>query len=138
MATDVCATGTEFTIVGSTTRSDTNGEPGWFELTEIKLFNAAGENIAPAADSIEIILTSSDDSKKGQINDGKFWFTDADAGFLVWTAATRGGDEAFHGEPLVKLVFSTPQAVTGAELYTTNYESFGTNAQVISRGRDCY
>jgi hypothetical protein len=41
---------------------------------------------------------------------------DDGAGFLVWTAASRGGDSEFHGKPLVKLIFDSPQFVTGAEM----------------------
>ena len=115
-ATEPCTTASEFTIVGSTSREDGTSLPGWFELTEIKLFNAAGENVAPNAASIDVIFPSSDDSKKGQINDGKLWFFDDGAGFLVWTSASRGGDSEFHGKQLVKLVYNTPQKVTGAEL----------------------
>ena len=63
-------------------RADNGNAPGWFELTEVKLFNADGDNIAPNADSVEILFPSSDDSKVGQINDGKFWFT-------VWAAWGR-------------------------------------------------
>ena len=80
------------------------------------MFNENGENIAPAADSVEVLFPSSDDSKVGQINDGKLWFFDDGAGFLVWTSASRGGDSEFHGKQLVKLVYNTPQKVTGAEL----------------------
>ena len=32
--------------------------------------------------------------------------------------ATRGGPIEFHGKELVKLVFNTPQAITGVEMYT--------------------
>ena len=117
-ATVSCATATEFVVIGSTSRPDSADAPGWFELTEIKMFNEDGINVAPNAVSLEVLFPSSDDSKVGQINDGKLWFRDADAGFLVWTAGARGGDEEFHGQQLVKLTFDTPQAITGVEMYT--------------------
>ena len=34
------------------------------------------------------------------------------------------------GKPLIKLTFKEDQAITGVELYTTNTESFGSNAIV--------
>ena len=45
---------------------------------------------------------------------------------VVWDESTK-----FHGAALIKLTFPTPQKVIGAELYSTNYESFGTNARVV-------
>jgi hypothetical protein len=42
---------------------------------------------------------------------------------------------AFHGESLVRITFPTPQVIVSAELYSTNYESFGTDAQIMADGR---
>lgn len=49
--------------------------------------------------------------------------------FVVWQDS-----HGFHGQDVVRLTFATPQTIIGAELYTTNYESFGTDSTVIADG----
>ena len=49
--------------------------------------------------------------------------------FVVWQDS-----HGFHAQDVVRLTFATPQTITGAELYTTNYESFGTDSSVIADG----
>ena len=48
---------------------------------------------------------------------------------MVWQDS-----HGFHGQDLVRRTFETPQAITGAELYSTNYESFGTDSMIIADG----
>jgi hypothetical protein len=124
-----CPASTVFTLLGSTDRADAPGtQPGWFELAEITLFNEAGENIAAQA-TYEILLEPS--------NGDDIVFTDGEVfdwtsgRFVVWQASHA----AFHGESLVRITFPTPQVIVSAELYSTNYESFGTDAQIMADGR---
>jgi hypothetical protein len=91
----------------------------WFELSEIKLFNTAGVNIASQA-KVELLVQPKNPQDIKHITDNKLWKLDKGSAFVVWTAAMH-----FHGAALVRLSFPTPQKVIGAELYSTNYESFG-------------
>ena len=59
MSTEACTTAREFVIVGSTERHESSDAPAWFELTEIKLFDEAGNNVAPNADEVQILYPSS-------------------------------------------------------------------------------
>ena len=102
------------------------GRPSWFELSELRLFNEAGENVAPQA-RVELLLQPSNPDDAGMVNDDLFWGSGGH--FVVWQ-----NEHAFHGRDLVKLTFSSPQSITGAELYSTNYESFGTDGLVIADG----
>ena len=126
MATEACVTATEFVIRGATEQTET-GRPSWFELSELRLFNEAGENVAPQAASVELLLQPSNPDDVGMINDDLFWGSGGH--FVVWQ-----NEHAFHGRDLVKLTFSSPQSITGAELYSTNYESFGTDGLIIADG----
>ena len=131
-----CPETTTVTVVGSTaTEMDSNGaccccgQPRWFELAELKLFNMAGENVAPIATAVDLLLEPSNPDDVGVITDGDV-FDWSSGKFVVWQNSHN-----FHGESLVRLTFSTPQVIVGAELYSTNYESFGTNAKVMAGSR---
>ena len=125
--THACVTSNSFIVIGSTSinKDRSARRPHWFELSEVKLFNEAGQNIAGHA-KIELLKQPKNPKDAAHITDGKFWKIDKGSKFVVWTEAMR-----FHGAALVKLTFPTPQKVIGAELYSTNYESFGTNARVV-------
>ena len=125
MATEACVTATEFVVRGATEETET-GRPSWFELSELRLFNEAGENVAPQA-RVELLLQPSNPDDASMINDDLFWGSGGH--FVVWQ-----NEHAFHGRDLVKLTFSSPQSITGAELYSTNYESFGTDGLIIADG----
>ena len=131
-----CITADTFVVVGSTTTQCAsnsaagecrfNTHPHWFELSEVKLFNEAGLDVALYADKVELLLQPSNPQDVAEINDGEFW---GDKGrFVVWNEDY----EPFAGQPLVRLSFNDPQSVVGAELYTTNYESFGIDAKVVA------
>merc|ERR1711959_314813 len=91
--------------------------------------DATGANVAPTAASVELLLQPSNPDLVGVITDGEIFDWSANR-FVVWQ-----NDHNFHGESLVRLTFDPPVAIVGAELYTTNYESFGTNAQVLAGSR---
>ena len=118
---DACVSATEFTVVGSTARiDDPEDHPRWFELSEVKLFDTNGVNVAPNA-RVQLLMTPSNPDEVNEINDGKFWGREEGSGhFVVWQA-----EHKFHGKHLVKLTFDTPQEIVGAELYTTNCERCG-------------
>lgn len=61
------------------------------------------------------------------INNELYWGSGGQ--FVVWQ-----NEHAFHGQDLVRITFASPQAITGAELYSTNYESFGTDSLIIADG----
>eukprot|EP01052_Picozoa_sp_SAG31_P015482 SAG31_NODE_996_length_10492_cov_4.648802_6_plen_728_part_00 len=122
-----CRASTDFVILGSTTRADNDGAPGWFELAELRMFTASGENVAPQA-TITLLLEPSNPDSVDVITDGEV-FDWTSGRFVVWQ-----NDHNFHGEALVRISFPTPQVIVGAELYSTNYESFGSNAQIIGAG----
>ena len=123
--TPLCSEATTVTVTGSTS-TDMNsagacsncGQPRWFELAELKLFDIGGNNIAPNAVSVDLLMAPSNPEAVGVITDGAIF--DWSAGtFVVWQNSMN-----FHGEALVRLTFSAPQVIVGAELYSTNYESF--------------
>ena len=124
-----CITADTFVVVGSTTTQCAsnsaagecrfNTHPHWFELSEVKLFNEAGLDVALYADKVELLLQPSNPQDVAEINDGEFW---GDKGrFVVWNEDY----EPFAGQPLVRLSFNDPQSVVGAELYTTNCKRSG-------------
>lgn len=98
-----------------------------FELSELKLFNEAGVNVAPQADAVELLIQPSNPQDIAMINDELYWGSGGH--FVSWE-----NQHGFHGQDLVRLTFRTPQAITGAELYSTNYESFGTDSVIIADG----
>ena len=123
----------------------------WGCVAELKLFDATGANVAPTAASVELLLEPSNPDLVGVITDGQIFDWNANR-FVVWQVSPRPlaasfltalyshvamsqNDHNFHGESLVRLTFDPPVAIVGAELYTTNYESFGTNAQVLAGSR---
>ena len=129
-----CDGTTTVTIAGSTSTEMNNagtccccGQPQWFELAELKLFTADGTNVAPQASAVDLLLQPSNPGDVGVITDGQIWPAGT---FVVWQ-----NSHAFHGEALVRLTFPSEQVIVGAELYTTNYESFGTDAQVFAGSR---
>ena len=71
MATEACVTATEFVVRGATEETET-GRPSWFELSELRLFNEAGENVAPQA-RVELLLQPSNPDDASMINDDLFW-----------------------------------------------------------------
>ena len=126
MATVACATATTV-VVRASTEDSPSGRPDWFELSELKLFNEAGVNVAPQADRVELLVQPSNPQDVAMINDELFWGSGGH--FVSWE-----NQHGFHGQDLVRLTFTTPQAITGAELYSTNYESFGTDSVIIADG----
>ena len=124
-----CSAETTVTITGSNTRSDNGDAPGWFELAEVKLFTADGTNVAPDASGMELLLQPSNSDAIGVLTDGNI-FDWTGGRFVVWQSSHE-----FHGEDLVRMTFDSPQAIVSAELYSTNYESFGTDAVVTAGSR---
>ena len=120
-----CPEATTFTITGSNTRADNGGTPGWFELAEIKLFDRSGTNVALEA-SYALLLTPSNPDAIDVLTDGEI-FDWSSGQFLVWQSS-----HGFHGHDLVHVTFDSPKVIVGAELYSTNYESFGTDCTVSS------
>jgi hypothetical protein len=119
-----CATATTF-IIRASTEDSPSGRPDWFELSELKLFNEAGENVAPQADRVELLVQPSNPDDVAMINDDLYWGSGSH--FVSWE-----NEHGFHGRDLVQLTFRTPQAITGAELFSTNYESFGTDSVIVA------
>jgi hypothetical protein len=86
----VCSPATTITVMGSTdTEMDSNGvccccgQPSWFELAELKLFDADGNNIAPTASVVDLLLTPSNPDNVAVITDGEIFDWSADR-FVVW------------------------------------------------------
>jgi hypothetical protein len=126
-----CPETTTITVVGSTeTEMDANGDccccgqPQWFELAELKLFDVFGNNVADQADQVDLLLQPTNPQDVAKITNGLVWPQDQ---FVVWQ-----NNHNFQGQALVRLTFNTPKVIVGAEMYSTNYESFGTNAQVFA------
>ncbi len=85
-----CSPTTTVTVLGSTdTEMDSNGvccccgQPSWFELAELKLFDADGNNIAPTASVVDLLLTPSNPDNVAVITDGEIFDWSADR-FVVW------------------------------------------------------
>eukprot|EP01050_Picozoa_sp_SAG11_P002928 SAG11_NODE_156_length_14147_cov_10.367597_3_plen_1881_part_00 len=121
------ACSTDFILRGSTT-SVGGRTPSYFELSELKLFNEAGVNIAPEAIAV-LLDTRIGVGAASDINDRYYWndrFTSVGdhSSFVSWND--------FHGRDLAKITFLNEQEIVSAELYTTNYDSFGTDAQIIA------
>ena len=83
MATTACATASEFVVRGSTEDS-TTGRPNWFELSELKLFNEEGENVAPQA-RVELLFDGPDAADAPTVNDELMW--GSGGSLLVWQNA---------------------------------------------------
>mmetsp|Transcript_35122 Transcript_35122/g.40083 ORF Transcript_35122/g.40083 Transcript_35122/m.40083 type:complete len:468 (+) Transcript_35122:87-1490(+) len=119
-----CPAATTFILTGSTIRAD-NGEKIYgFELCEIKLFTTDGTDVARDA-STEFLLQPKNPDQIDVITDGET-FRESDRK-VFWE-----DDPPFQGQDLVQLTFTTPQQIIGVELYTTNYESFGTDCTVLA------
>jgi len=118
---------TTFIITGSTIRADNGETPEWFELAEIKLFTADGTNVAPDA-SYEFLVDPSNyfQVDKDVLVDGEI-FDETSGRFVTWNP-----EQVFRGEDLVQITFDSPVKIVGVELYSTNYESFGTDCVVAS------
>ena len=77
------------------------------------------------ADRVELLVQPSNPDDVAMINDDLYWGSGSH--FVSWE-----NEHGFHGRDLVQLTFRTPQAITGAELYSTNYESFGTDSVIVA------
>ena len=117
---DCAACSMEFIVRGSTT----NVGGSLVELSEVKLFNEAGVNVAPEAIAV-LLNTETGVGAASDINDRSYWRNRVTGGNFVSRNAFLGGD-------LAKLTFPYDQKIVSAELYTTNYESFGADAQIIA------
>jgi len=114
---------TKFAVLAASLRQDGSTKPGWQEVAEVKLYNAAGENVAPSASKVELDAGCGTSTQPSLITDGKWYGTGG--GMAVWT-----GFNKFDSKRLVTFEFSTPQNIVSAEIHTTNDESMGANPKI--------
>jgi len=116
--------GSVFHLVGSSSASH-----NVFELNELQLIDTNGVRIEKRAEISYLI-----NPVRGAISlmtDGK---TYASGGaFVLWTPVAQ-----FKQKPLVQLKFSSEVTLKEVRLYTTNIQSFGTDATVIVSGQPMY
>jgi hypothetical protein len=109
--TKACVTASSFIVVGSTSLHNKAGTHMKFELSEVKLFNKLGQNIAKQA-TVQLLLPPTNPQDLQHVVSGKLWKKDAGSKMLKWTSPTTAG------APLLRLTFPKPVQAIGAELYS--------------------
>ena len=106
---------TAYRLIGSTSGAPW-GNPNWFELSEVELFDQNDLRVSPNFE----IKTALQGGNGANIQSGQKWPSE---GFSVWTPYS-----AFAGQALVE--WDGGFDLTRASLWTTNVESFGTNPRI--------
>jgi hypothetical protein len=67
-----CVSACTTVVIRASTEASTTGRPRWYELSELKLFDESGENVAPLA-SVELLLAPTNPDDVAMITDELFW-----------------------------------------------------------------
>jgi len=115
---------TRYAVFGATFSGPEQAINQWAELSEVRLFDEKGVNVAAQAAEITWLLEPAGNKDPRALVNGTLWPKEP---FPYWD---REEGQEHNGVGLVEFVFKQEMHIVGAELFSTNTESFGTNPTI--------